>query len=294
MTEIIQLAWAGLVSGLAYAMVGLSLVLIFKTARVLNFAAGTLAGFSGWLAWWWASSKGMPFAVAIVLSLVMVAIAVLALERLTIRPLINENFLAIVTITLGLELIIANIALRWFGGQAQRFDVPGDIDRDNFQIGGVRFNWWHIVILITTFVVLGIVGYIVNRTELGLAMRAFAEDKDAARLMGVKEATVSQVTWVMSATVGGITGILFAPVLFLQQDYMNIIFIKGFVAAILGGFTSLSGGVFGGLLLGELEAAAIKYAPQQFAAALPVMIVFIILLIRPRGLFSRAKAHERV
>ena len=294
MTEIIQLAWAGLVSGLAYAMVGLSLVLIFKTARVLNFAAGTMAGFSGWLAHWWASSKGMPFAVAIVLSLVMVAIAVLALERLTIRPLINENFLAIVTITLGLELIIANIALRWFGGQAQRFDVPGDIDRDNFQIGGVRFNWWHIVILITTFVVLAIVGYIVNRTELGLAMRAFAEDKDAARLMGVKEATVSQVTWVMSATVGGITGILFAPVLFLQQDYMNIIFIKGFVAAILGGFTSLSGGVFGGLLLGELEAAAIKYAPQQFAAALPVMIVFIILLIRPRGLFTRAKAHERV
>lgn len=294
MTEIIQLAWAGLVSGLAYAMVGLSLVLIFKTARVLNFAAGTMAGFAGWLAHWWASSKGMPFAVGILLSLLMVAIALLALERVTIRPLINENFLAIVTITLGLELVIANIALRWFGGQSQRFDVPGDIDRNNFEIAGVRFNWWHVVILITTFVVLGIVGYIVNRTELGLAMRAFAEDKDAARLMGVKESTVSQVTWVMSATVGGITGILFAPVLFLQQDYMNIIFIKGFVAAILGGFTSLSGGVFGGLLLGELEAAAIKYAPQQFAAALPVVIVFIILLIRPRGLFSRAKTHERV
>jgi branched-chain amino acid transport system permease protein len=185
MTEIIQLAWAGLVSGFAYALVGLSLVLIFKTARVLNFAAGTMAGFAGWLAHWWASSRGMPFAVAIVFSLVMVGIAVLALERVTIRPLINENFLAIVTITLGLELIIANLALRWFGGAAQRFTVPGDIDRRNFEIGDVRFNWWHVVIAITTFVVLGIVGYIVNRTELGLAMRAFAEDKDAARLMGI-------------------------------------------------------------------------------------------------------------
>lgn len=294
MTEIIQLLWAGLVSGFAYAMVGLSLVLIFKTARILNFAAGTMAGFAGWLAHWWASSQGMPFVVSIILSLLMVAIGTIAIERLTIRPLINENFLSIVTITLGLEILLANVALRWFGGTAQRFSVPGDIDRNNFEIGNVRFNVWHIVIAIVTFVVLAVVGYIVNRTELGLAMRAFAEDKDAARLMGVKESTVSQVTWAMSATVGGITGIIFAPVLFLQQDYMNIIFIKGFVAAILGGFTSLAGGVFGGLLLGELEALAIKYAPRQFAAALPVVIVFVILLIRPRGLFTRAKSHERV
>ncbi|MGI9623143.1 MAG: branched-chain amino acid ABC transporter permease [Acidimicrobiales bacterium] len=294
MTEIIQLLWAGLVSGFAYAMVGLSLVLIFKTARVLNFAAGTMAGFTGWLAHWWAASQGMPFGVSIVFSLIVVGVAILAIERLTIRPLVNENFLSIVTITLGLELIIANLALRWFGGAAQRFRVPGDIDQKNFQIGDLRFNWWHVVIAISTFVILGIVGYIVNRTELGLAMRAFAEDKDAARLMGIKESTVSQWTWVLSATVGGLTGIMFAPVLFLQQDYMNIIFIKGFVAAILGGFTSLSGAVFGGLLLGVLEAIAIKYAPQQFAAGLPVVIVFVILLIRPRGLLSRAKSHDRV
>ena len=246
------------------------------------------------MAHWWASSNGMPFAVSVILALLMLAVGTLAIERLTVRPLINENFLAVVTITLGLEIFLANLALRWFGGTAQRFTVPYEIDRKNFLIGDVRFNWWHIVIAIVTFVTLGIVGYIVNRTELGLAMRAFAEDKDAARLMGVKEATVSQVTWVMSATVGGITGIIFAPVLFLQQDYMNIIFIKGFVAAILGGFTSLAGGVLGGLLLGELEALAIKYAPRQVAAALPVVIVFFILLLKPRGLFTRAKAHERV
>ena len=145
-----------------------------------------------------------------------------------------------------------------------------------------------------TFGTLAIVGYIVNRTELGLAMRAFAEDQDAAKLMGIKESTVSQVTWVLSALVGSVTGILYAPVLFLEPDYMNVIFIKGFVAAILGGFTSLAGGVFGGLFLGELEAFAIKYAPRELAAALPVVIVFIILLVRPTGLFTRTKSHERV
>ena len=277
-----------------YAMIGLSLVLIFKTARILNFAAGTMAGFTGWFAWWWATKQGIPFLLAILVAIVMVAVATLLIERLTIRPLINENFLSFVTITLGLEFLIANLSINFFGGRAESLRIPGDIQFKNFEIGGVRFNWWHVVILISTFIILAIVGYIVNRTDLGLAMRAFAEDKDAARLMGIKESTVSQWTWTLSVTVGGLAGILFAPVLFLQQDYMNIPFIKGFVAAILGGFTSLSGGVLGGLLLGELEAFAVKYAPRQAAAALPVIIVFFILLIRPRGLFTRAKAHERV
>ena len=294
MAEFIQLIWSGILNGLCYALIGLSLVLIFKTARILNFAAGTMAGFTGWFAWWWATKQGIPFLLAILVAVIMVGIATLLIERLTIRPLINENFLSIVTITLGLEFLVANLAINFFGGRAESFRIPGDIQFKNFEIGGVRFNWWHIVILICTFIILAIVGYIVNRTELGLAMRAFAEDKDAARLMGIKESTVSQWTWTLSVTVGGLTGILFAPVLFLQQDYMNIPFIKGFVAAILGGCTSLSGGVLGGLLLGELEAFAVKYAPRQMAAALPVIIVFFILLIRPRGLFTRAKAHERV
>ena len=294
MTQFIQLIWSGILNGMLYALIGLSLVLIFKTARILNFAAGTMAGFTGWFAWWWATKQGIPFLLAILVAIVMVAVATLLIERLTIRPLINENFLSIVTITLGLEFLIANLSIRFFGGRAESLRIPGDIQFKNFEIGGVRFNWWHVVILISTFIILAIVGYIVNRTELGLAMRAFAEDKDAARLMGIKESTVSQWTWTLSVTVGGLAGILFAPVLFLQQDYMNIPFIKGFVAAILGGFTSLSGGVLGGLLLGELEAFAVKYAPRQMAAALPVIIVFFILLIRPRGLFTRAKAHERV
>ena len=294
MTEFIQLLWSGILNGMLYALIGLSLVLIFKTARILNFAAGTMAGFTGWFAWWWATKQGIPFLLAILVAIVMVAVATLLIERLTIRPLINENFLSIVTITLGLEFLIANLSINFFGGRAESLRIPGDIQFNNFEIGGVRFNWWHVVILSSTFIILAIVGYIVNRTELGLAMRAFAEDKDAARLMGIKESTVSQWTWTLSVTVGGLAGILFAPVLFLQQDYMNIPFIKGFVAAILGGFTSLSVGVLGGLLLGELEAFAVKYAPRQMAAALPVIIVFFILLIRPRGLFTRAKAHERV
>ena len=272
----------------------LGLVLVYKTARILNFAAGTMAGFGGFLAYWFSVEQGVPWGLAVVLALVFTAIGTAVIERTTIRPLIPKGFLPIVVMTLGIEVVLANWSIEWWGGTAKNFPVPGDINRTNWEIAGVRINAWHVVIAISTFATLAIVGYIVNRTELGLAMKAFAEDQDAAKLMGIKESTVSQVTWILSALVGSVTGILYAPVLFLEPDYMNVIFIKGFVAAILGGFTSLSGGVFGGLLLGELEAFAIKYAPREFAAALPVVIVFLILLVRPRGLFTRAKSHERV
>lgn len=294
MTSILQLAWSGLISGFAYALVALGLVLVFKTARILNFAAGTMAGFGGFLAYWFSVEKGLPWGIAVILALIFTAVGTAVIERLTIRPLIPKGFLPIVVMTLGIEVVLANWSIEWWGGTAKNFPVPGEINRTNWEVWGLRFNAWHLVIAGATFGTLAIVGYIVNRTELGLAMRAFAEDQDAAKLMGIKESTVSQVTWVLSALVGSVTGILYAPVLFLEPDYMNVIFIKGFVAAILGGFTSLAGGVFGGLFLGELEAFAIKYAPRELAAALPVVIVFIILLVRPTGLFTRTKSHERV
>lgn len=295
MVEYIQLAWQGLVSGFAYALIGLALVMVYKTARILNFAAGTMAGTTGFLAHWWAADQGMPFGIAILFAMILTGVGTYIIERLTVRPLIKlQDFLPIVIMTLGVEVLLANVSLLWWGGIARRYSVPGDVDRINWIIGGFRLNAWHVVVAGTTFVTLSIVGYVINQTELGLGMKAFAEDQDAAKLMGIKESTVSVYTWVLSAFVGGITGIVYAPVLFLQQDYMNIIFIKGFVAAILGGFLSLSGGVAGGLLLGELEAFTIKWAPREFAAALPVVIVFIILLIRPHGLFTREKGHERV
>jgi len=294
MVEYLQLLWRGAVSGFAYALIGMALVLVYKTARVLNFAAGTMSGIGGFLVYAAATGHGMPFGVAVVIALIVVAGGTLAVERLTIRPLLKTGFLPIVIVTLGIDSVLANISIRAWGGSAKRMPVPFGLDRKNFDLHGVLVNAWHVVIAASTLVILAVVGYVVNRTNLGLAMRAFAEDQDAARLMGIREATVSRATWVLSATIGAVTGILFAPVLFLQQGYMNPIFIKGFVAAILGGFTSLGGSVGGGLLLGVLEAGAVKWAPRQVATALPVIIVFVIMLTRPRGLFTRATAHERV
>ena len=129
MTEFIQLLWSGILNGMLYALIGLSLVLIFKTARILNFAAGTMAGFTGWFAWWWATKQGIPFLLAILVAIVMVAVATLLIERLTIRPLINENFLSIVTITLGLEFLISNLSINF----------PASLKKKNILILKIKF-----------------------------------------------------------------------------------------------------------------------------------------------------------
>ena len=114
MVDYIQIAWQGLVSGFAYALIGLALVMVYKTARILNFAAGTMAGISGFLAHWWAANNDMPFVLAILFAMVMTAVGTYIIERLTVRPLIKlGDFLPIVIMTLGVEELLANVSLLW-------------------------------------------------------------------------------------------------------------------------------------------------------------------------------------
>ena len=117
MVEYIQIAWQGLVSGFAYALIGLALVMVYKTARILNFAAGTMAGISGFLAHWWAAEQDMPFGVAILFAMIMTGAGTYVVERLTVRPLVKlGDFLPIVIMTLGVEEFLANVSLLWWGG----------------------------------------------------------------------------------------------------------------------------------------------------------------------------------
>lgn len=292
MSDTLQLIVAGIENGLAYGLVALALILIFKTANVLNFAQGTLAGLSGYLAYWFFSSIDLPWAVAAIAALGCTFVIGVVIERLAVRPLIQAGFFSIVIATLALDQFLTNSIEHLFGTDPIPFPPPlGGVAID---AGGVRVTKWSIVIMVTVIVVLVVVTALIQRTELGLAMRAFADDQTAAQLMGVSEAYVSRMTWGLSTTVGGVVGIVLAPVLFLQTGYMNSTFINGLTAAVLGGFVSLSGGVLGGLTLGLLDVFAVKYAPKALVAALPLLIVLVLLLVRPRGLFNRSKTTDRV
>jgi branched-chain amino acid transport system permease protein len=266
--------------------------MIYKTSRALNFAQGTMAGFAGYAAFELIVTNGYPWIVGALGGVAVAAILGLIVERIAIRPLLGAPLLSLVIATIAIDSILANVTQLRFGTDVKAF--PRVWEGNDFTVLGINIGRSYIIIGIVTLFILAALAYLLQRTKFGLAMRAFADDQFAAELMGIPPARVSRVVWVISLMIGGITGILFAPLLFLQLGYMSGVFIKGFTAAVVGGFTSLGGAVVGGLLLGVLEAFAIKYAPSQWAGMLPLLLILVVLLVKPTGLFSRGEMVKRV
>jgi branched-chain amino acid transport system permease protein len=288
--DTIQLVVSGMQNGIAYGLVGLALVLIYKTSKALNFAQGTMAAFAGYAAYELIVERGWPWALGALGGVVVAAIMGLGVERIAIRPVLGAPLLSLVIATLAVDSIVANATQLRFGADMKPF--PRVWSGNDLDVLGIKVGRSYVVIGAVTLVILGSLAFLLQRTKFGIAMRAFADDQYAAELMGIPPARVSRAVWVISLVIGAVTGILFAPLLFLQLGYMSGVFIKGFTAAVVGGFTSLGGSVVGGLLLGVLEALAIKYTPAEWAPMLPLLLILIVLLVRPTGLFSRGEVRR--
>jgi branched-chain amino acid transport system permease protein len=246
---------------------------------------------SGYLAWFFISTVGLSWLVGAVLALAITAAGTLGFERVVVRPLLPKGYLVIIVATLGLQFILQNLVQKVWGPLPHPLTPPVS---GNLTLDGIIVPYWSLAIMGVGLCMLGGVAFVMLRTELGLAMRAFSDDREAAHLMGVNQATISRTAWVISALVGGAAGIMLAPQLIVQPDYMDAIFIKAFAAAVLGGFASLSGAALGGILFGILESLAINYASPTIGTTLPIVLVFVVLLVRPRGFLSRAPVVERV
>lgn len=287
MQAFLQLLVSGLQNGIAYGLVGLSLVLIYQTSRALNFAQGTMAAMSGYVAFEVIVNMGAPWVVGAIVGTAAGGLIGFGVERIAIRPLLGAPLLSLVIATLAIDSILGNVTQLLWGSDVKSLPpiAPGDYD-----VGGVIIGRTYAVIALVTIVLLVALAYLLKRTRLGLSMRAFADDQFAAELQGVKLPQVSRTVWIIAAAIGGITGVLFGPLLFIQLGYMSPIFIKGFTAAVLGGFVSSVGAVVGGLALGVLEALAIRYTSASIAPMLPLLVILVAMLARPSGVFNRKMA----
>ncbi len=284
----LQLALSGLSVGSIYALVALSLAIPFKASRVLNFAQGelvTLGAYIGLVL----TSYGLPYAVMVPATLMIAAGFGLLIERLVIRPIIAAPEFTLVIATFALALIIrALIRIHW---QDNVFFLPAPYAGPALAVGRLRVNPSYLVIIATTGVLAALLVLFFQRTKLGKAMRAVSFDPTAARLMGIRVGMVFGSAWALSAAIGALAGLLLAPVIGINPELGRLI-IKALIAAVIGGFGSLGGAVFGGLLLGVLE----TYTGAMFGAALkeiiPFAILIAILLFRPQGLWGAT--HARV
>jgi branched-chain amino acid transport system permease protein len=289
MAEFLQQVVDGLAAGSIYAALALALVLIYRTTGVVNFAQGEMAMFSTFIAWGLVEA-GVPLVLAILATLAISFAGGMAIERAVIRPVEGANPLAIVIMTIGL-LIIVNSAAGWIWGFANR-SFPSMFGDGAVDLAGVRIDVESLGILGVMLAVIGLMFLIFQRTKIGLAMRAVAMNPESSQLAGIPVGRTLMFGWGLAAAVGALAGALIAPTLFLDVNFMGGVMIYSFAAATLGGLDSPGGALVGGWIIGVAETLAGFYVEpigSDLKILVPLAIIFVVLLIRPSGLFG---SHE--
>jgi len=293
--EFLQFTLSGVSFGMVYAAIALSLVLIWRGTRLLNYAQGGMAMFTTFIAIeviyhthnYWAG-----FVVALAAGLVLGAIC----ELTVIRPTLNRPPLNAVIVTIGLLILLEGLAGILFGGQYRSF--PPAFSIIGLKVGGTalgvsRYDVFVVAAVLVTTLVLAVV---FRYTSAGLRMRAAAFNATIAQLSGIRVARVLTVGWALAGLLGALAGVLVSPSTFLYPNSMDIIFVYGFTAAVIGGLDSPAGAVVGGLLLGLALSYVGGYVGGSVGSELTSLVAFgilvAVLMIRPDGLFAGARMRR--
>jgi branched-chain amino acid transport system permease protein len=285
---VLQLALSGLSIGSIYALVGLALVLPFKASGIVNFAQGEIVTFGAYLALI-LSGLGLPYLAVVPLVLIGAAVLGAVIERLLIRPIVNQSEFTLVIVTFAIGFIIkAAIRLHW---QDNTFSIDAPFIGPPLALGALRLNPAYLVFIVSTAVVVAALLVFFSHSKFGKAMRATAIDPIAAKLMGIGTGSVFSAAWALSTMLGAFVGLLLAPVIGINPEIGHLI-LKGLVAAVIGGFSSLGGAVAGGLLLGLLETYAGAFFGATFKNLVPFGVLILLLLLRPQGLAGASSARR--
>jgi branched-chain amino acid transport system permease protein len=284
----------GIGNGVVYGSVALALVLIFRTTGVLNFAQGEMALFSTYISWK-LTTTGMPVVGAIAISMAIAFIAGAAIERTLIRPMEGRSPLNVVIITLGLFLGLNSLAQLVFGVDPQQMPTPFPEGSVSF-IGDARIQKETIGLIVVLLLECLALWYLLNRTSLGLKLRAVAANRDSARLHGIRSGSMLMLGWGMSAAIGALAGSLVAAERTgFDSSLMQTILVYALASAALGGFASIWGAVIAGLVVGIADALTIQYvdALDGIEVVLPLALILVVLVVMPNGLFGK-RTVERV
>ncbi len=286
MTEFIETIVDGIATGSLYGALALALVLIFRTTGIVNFAQGEMAMFTTFLAWGLLEA-GLPIGAALVVTLALAFVIGALIERILIRPVEGGETLTLVILTLGLFILI-NSAAGWIWGFNTRA-FPSLFGDGNVDIGGVGISVESIGIVAVLLALIGALFLFFQRTKVGLAMRAVSMNPDSSRLAGISVGRTLMIGWGIAALAGALAGMLIAPRLFLDVNFMGAVLIYSFAAATLGGFDSPLGAVIGGWIIGVAENLAGTYVDwigNDLKILVPLLIILAVLMVRPTGLFG--------
>lgn len=289
MSDFIQLVLAGAADGAIYGLLALALVLIYRSTHIVNFGQGEMAMFSTYLAWSLLNA-GVQFWGAFFATIVIAFVLGLIVHRFLIHPIEGAPELTIVIITLGIYLFFNSIALWIYSGVPKIFPIPAGVPRTSWDVGGVFIIPYHITIFAILFVMMMLLFVFFRFTKVGLAMRASAAQPLSATLVGISVPTMMMLGWGIAAAAGATAGMLSAPIVVLEPNFMATILIFSFAAAVLGGLDSPVGAVLGGFIVGEVSALGGRYIDfigNDLQIVLAFALIVVVLLLRPAGLLGR-------
>jgi len=281
----IQQAVAGIAMGGIYGLVALGFTLIWNAAAVVNFAQGEFCMVSGFLILTFFVQWGWPFPVAFLISILLSGLLGLIVERLAIRPIRGADPLTAIITTLGVSIFLSNSAKFVWG--THPFHFPSVFGDKPMQLGNITLipqNLWIIGIISILIICLYLFFF---QTITGKVMRAVAQDRETASLMGISVNRMIAMIFGLSAIMGGLAGILLAPIIYVAADIGLALVLKAFIGAVIGGFGSLPGALIGGIVIGVSENLSAFYISSDYKDVISFAVLIGILIFKPAGLFLK-------
>jgi len=296
----------GLTLGGVYALIAIGYSMVYGILNMLNFAHGEvymIGGFAGWWTLRLLSQNGVPILhpLAVISLIIVVAMGVsgllgMLIERIAYRPLRRAPRINLLLSALGVSIFLQNLVLNYQGAKVRFFHIGGLIP-DSLQvirIGPVVFSFMRVLVIVICLTLMAALTLVIKRTRLGKAMRATAQDVEAAAYMGIDVDRIIVVVFLIGSALGGVAGAL-VGLLFTQVDYYMGFQagLKGFTAAVLGGIGNIGGAMLGGLLLGLIESLAVSFFSATYKDVVTFIILILVLIFRPWGLMGE-KQPEKV
>jgi len=284
----LQVLFGGLTSGSIYALVAVGLAVIYRATRVINFAHGEFVVIGALTAASLVNPIGLPLAVAVLMGVAAAGTAGFLFERLVLRPMSDKPVFVVILCTLGSSIAFRGAAMVVWGKDPLR--LPPFSGETPWRFGGAAVLPQTLWVLGVTAILMVLVGFVLQRTAYGKAARACAENPATARLVGIDVKSMIAWTYVASAGLGGLAGVLISPIAAIDFQAGLLLTIKGLTAAIIGGLDRISGVVLGGLLLGVIEAYASAFISSVMKDALAFGVLIVLLMLRPQGLLGLRRA----
>ena len=290
--QVLQLLISGVAQGCIYGLIALGFVLIYKATETVSFGQGELMMLGAFAGLVCMTMLGFPYWLAVISAIVAMAALGVLTERIIIRPILGQPTFSIVMLTIGIGYVARGLITMVPGIGTDTLALPVPYKDEILKFGGNEFGVGALILNVEQLVVIGATGVLsavlfvlFKYSKIGIAMQAASQNQLAAYYMGIPVQRLNGLAWGMAAAVAAIAGLLLAPITFVHAN-MGFIGLKAFPAAVVGGFGSLPGAIVGGILIGTVESFSGFYLPDGFKDVAAYVVVLVMLMVKPNGLFG--------